>query len=58
MPQRRGRLNRQKNVCWIYGDIPEEWTTAIVIPIHKNQDRNNPGTYRGISFLNTGYKIY
>ena len=23
------------NVCWIYGDIPEEWRTAIVIPIHK-----------------------
>jgi hypothetical protein len=23
------------NVCWIYGDISEEWRTAIVIPIHK-----------------------
>ena len=47
-----------KNVCWIYGDIPEEWRTAIFIPIHKKGDRNNPDNYRGNSLLNTGYKIY
>ena len=23
------------NVCWIYGDIPKEWRTAIVTQIHK-----------------------
>jgi hypothetical protein len=46
------------NVCWIYGDIPEEWRTAIGIPIHKKGDRNNPGNCRGVSLLNTGYKIY
>ena len=46
------------NVCWIYGDIPEECRTAIVIPIHKKGDRNNPDNYRGISLINTGYKIY
>jgi len=46
------------NICWIYGDIPEEWRTAIVMPIHKKGERNNPDNYRGISLLNTGYKIY
>jgi len=46
------------NVCWIYGDIPEEWRTAIVISIYKKGDRNNPDNYRGISLLNAGYKIY
>jgi len=46
------------NVCWIYGDIPEEWRKAIFTPIHRKGDRNNPGNYRGISLLNTGYKIY
>ena len=46
------------NVCWFYGDIPEDWRTAIVIPIHRKGDRNNPDNYRGISLLNTGYKIY
>jgi hypothetical protein len=25
------------NVCWIYGDIPEEWKTAIVIPKQKKE---------------------
>jgi len=44
------------NVCWIYGDIPEEWRTVIVIPIHKKGDRNNLDNYIGISLLNTGYK--
>jgi len=46
------------NVCRIYGDIPEEWRTAVVIPIHKKGERNKPDNYRGISLLNTGYKIY
>lgn len=46
------------SVCWIYRDIPKEWRIAIVIPIHKKGDRDNPNNYRGISLLNTGYKIY
>ena len=25
------------NVCWIYGDIPEEWRTGIVMPTHKKE---------------------
>jgi len=46
------------NACWINGDIPKVWRTAVVIPVHKNGDINNPVNYRGISLLNTGYKIY
>jgi len=46
------------NVCWFYGDIPDEWRKAIFIPIHKNGDRNNPDNYRDISLLNIGSKIY
>jgi hypothetical protein len=25
------------NVCWIYGNIPQERRTAIVIPVHKKE---------------------
>ena len=42
---------------WIYGDIPEEWRLAIVIPVHKKGDRNNADNYSGISLLNAGYTI-
>jgi hypothetical protein len=28
------------------------------MPIRKKRDRNNPDNYRGISLLNTGYKVY
>jgi hypothetical protein len=27
------------NVCWIYGDIYEEWRTAIFVPIHQKGDK-------------------
>ena len=40
------------------GTSPKNGGTAIVIPIHKKGERNNPDNYRGISLLNTGYKIY
>ena len=43
------------NACWINGDIPKVWRTAVVIPVHKNGDINNPVNYRGISLLNNGY---
>jgi hypothetical protein len=46
------------NFCWIYGYIPVEWRTVIVITIHEKTDRKNPDNYRGTSLLNTGYKIY
>jgi sorting nexin-29 len=45
-------------ICWIYGHIPEEWRIAVVVPIYKKGDRKNCNNYRGISLLNTGYKIY
>jgi len=45
-------------ICWIYGDMFEEWRAAIFIPIHKKGDRNNTDNYRGIRLLNTGYTIY
>ena len=40
------------------GGIPEEWITAIVVPLHKKGDVNERKNYRGISLLATAYKLY
>jgi len=44
----------------IYRDncIPNEWRNAVIIPIFKKGDRRERQNYRGISILNTCYKIY
>jgi hypothetical protein len=46
------------NTVWYEGTTPESWKKAIVIPIHKKGDINKQENYRGISLLNSGYKIY
>src|SRR5215510_11928017 len=38
--------------------IPDEWRNAVITPIFKKGDRREPKNYRGISILNTCYKIY
>jgi len=37
--------------------IPAEWRNAVITPIFKKGDRREPKNYRGISILNTRYKI-
>jgi hypothetical protein len=38
--------------------IPNEWRNAVITPIFKKVDRSEPKNYRGISILNTCYKLY
>jgi len=38
--------------------IPVEWGNAVITPVFKKGDRREPKNYRGISILNTCYKIY
>lgn len=52
------RLTRLYNRILKEGKIPSEWRGAIVVPIFKKGDRENLANYRGISLLNTGYKIF
>jgi hypothetical protein len=33
------------------GEYPEDWAYAIIVPIHKSGDRDNPDNYRGVSLL-------
>lgn len=46
------------NICWIFGRIPEEWNESVVVPIYKKGNRKDCNNYRGISLLNSAYKIY
>lgn len=37
--------------------IPEAWTLSIICPIHKKEDVMDCRNYKGISLLDTSYKI-
>lgn len=39
-------------------DIPGSFKKAIIFPIHKKGEYNDPANYRGISFLNTSAKLF
>lgn len=52
------RLLHLVNECWRTQDIPSDWHKAEVISLFKKGSRNNCDNYRGISLLNSAYKIY
>jgi len=39
------------------GKCPEDWGKAIVIPIHKKEDKTVCSNYRGISLLSVPGKV-
>jgi predicted secreted protein len=46
------------NKCWRERSIAEEWGQARVKSLFTKGKRDNCLNYRGISLLNSGYKIY
>jgi hypothetical protein len=46
------------NNIYCKSSTPNEWRYAIVIPIFINGEKWDPKNYRGISILNTYYKIH
>lgn len=42
---------------WRSETIPNEWKEAVVVPLHKKGDKLTCNNYRGISLLNTTYKV-
>ena len=40
------------------GEFPKSRSESIIVPVHKSRSMNNPSNFRGISMLNTMYKIF
>ena len=54
----REDLRNILNEIWKGGEIPDEWKTGTIRPIHKKGDKKEVGNYRGIMLMDTSYKIY
>lgn len=53
-----GHIHSIVNKIWITECMPTQWKTAVIIPIHKKGSKLQCLNYRGISLLNTAYKIF
>ena len=51
------RIHALLSKIWEIETIPEEWLTSIIVPVHKKGDKTVCENYRGISLLNTIYKV-
>ena len=40
------------------GQYPSAWSGAIIVPIHKRGDKDNPDNYRGVSLLSILGKVF
>ncbi|KAL4126110.1 hypothetical protein QTP88_010339 [Uroleucon formosanum] len=43
---------------WKGEHLPTPWNEAVIIPLHKKGDKTKCENYRGISLLNSAYKVF
>ncbi|RLU18885.1 hypothetical protein DMN91_009243 [Ooceraea biroi] len=43
---------------WEEEEMPRDWSKSLIVPLHKKGAKTKCENYRGISLLNTAYKIF
>lgn len=51
------QIHRLITLIWRKEKIPAGWRESIIVPIHKKWDKSKCSNYRGISLINTTYKV-
>jgi hypothetical protein len=52
------RMVELMNGVWRGEGFPADWREGVICPIFKKGEKNRAENYRGITLLNTGYKLY
>ncbi|KAH0811711.1 hypothetical protein GEV33_011080 [Tenebrio molitor] len=52
------RMVELMNGVWRGEGFPEDWREGVICQIFKKGEKNRAENYRGITLLNTGYKLY
>ena len=58
IPELTERLHKVIQTVWTQEILPIDWTEGAIVPIHKKGDQLECANYRGITLLNTTYKVF